>query len=212
MAIQVTGQSQGLVQSISQKSGTPNALSSGWHNELLVTELLPRYSGLALAGVVYYAAHTAQQALSLTGTTTYTGLVVANPSNSGKNLLMLDVAFSLGTLQTGLGAVALFFGASSPALTTGNTTGPKGTSSILGNASASVANVGASCTLAANPSVVRSLAGTQWVTTGTTSNIQNVKDEIAGALVVPPGQLIGIVAVTTAVTGVAHFTWAELPV
>lgn len=211
MPTQITGQAQGLVQTISQKNGQPAAVSTGWHNELIVTELLPRYAYLALAGVVYTAVNTAAQALSLVGTTTYTGLVVANPSNSGKNLVVLDVSYALTLVPAGFSAITLFQG-TTVALTTGNSTGPKGTPLLLGTSGASGANVGASATLAANPNVIRSFAGVNWVTTGTTTQLNVAKDEIAGLIVVPPGQLMGIVAVTTAQTGIGSITWAELPV
>ncbi len=211
MATPITGQAQGLIQTISQKAGQPAAVSIGWHNELLTSELLPRYACLALAGVVYTAVNTVQQALSLSGTTTYTGLVIANPANSGKNLILIDASFGLGTLQGGLGAIA-FFSGTTVALTTGNSSGPKGVPTLLGTSGSSAANVGASATLGANPILIRAFAGTQWVTTGTTSNIQIVKDEVAGLIVIPPGQLMGIVAVSTAVTGIASLTWGELSV
>ena len=48
MSLPITGQAQGLFQQISQKSGTPQAFSSGWHNEMLVSELLPRYAAAVL--------------------------------------------------------------------------------------------------------------------------------------------------------------------
>lgn len=175
-----------------------------------VTDAHGRYYEAASRGTVYFAANTSAQALSV-ASGTYTGLVVANPANSGKNLVILDVAFGLQTLQTGFSAVVIGY-APTVALTTGNSSGPIGLPTLVGTGGGSVAKVGASATLAAAPTIARILAGAQWVTTGTTSNIQIVKDEVAGALVIPPGQLVCIEAITTAVTGLAHITWEEVPI
>jgi hypothetical protein len=182
----------------------------GEYTDVLVTEFLARYYQLNYRGQVFFAANTAAQALSV-ASGTYTGLVVANPAGSGKNLVMLDAQFALSLLQTGFSAIVLGT-APTVALTTGSSTGPSGTSCLVGSGSASVAKVGASCTFGAAPTIMRALAGAQWVTTGTTSNVQAVKDEIAGLVIVAPGQAFCIEAVTTAVTGLASMTWAEVAI
>lgn len=174
---------------------------------LLETPLNPRYYAQNYLGAMFFASNTAAQALSV-ASTTYTGLAVGNPVGSQKNLVIIDCGFGLQTLQTGFSAIVIGT-AAVVALTAGNSQGPF--PCIAGASFTSVATVGASGTLGAAPRITRILAGAQWVTTGTTSNIQNVKDEIAGALIVPPGQLVCIEAITTAVTGLAHFTWLELP-
>ena len=201
---------QGLVGPAQAQDGSNPTLRSGKGGEGIVTELNARYYEQNYRGNVYFAANTAAQALSV-ASATYTGLAVANPIGSGKNLVILDAAFGLQTLQTGFTAVVLGY-AATVALTTGNSTGPGGLPCLVGTSGGSVAKVGASAALGAAPTIMRVLAGAQWVTTGTTSNIQIVKDEIAGAVIVPPGQLFCIEAITTAVTGLAAFTWAELPI
>ena len=169
----------------------------------------PDYMEMAYKGLAFYAANTAAQALSV-ASSTYTGLAVANPTGSGKNLVLIDAGFGLQTLQTGFSAIVLG-SAATVALTTGNSTGPSGTPCVIGSSLTSVVKVGASASLGGAPSIFRVLAGAQWVTTGTTSNIQNVKDYLDGLFVVPPGQLVCIEAITTAVTGLGHFTWLEIP-
>lgn len=175
---------------------------------ICVSELNARYYENNYRGNMFFAANTAAQALSV-ASATYTGLAVANPAGSGKNLILLDVAFGLQTLQSGFSAIVLGY-AATVSLTAGSSAGPLST--LVGSGAASVAKVGASATLGAAPTIARILAGAQWVTTGTTSNIQIVKDDVGGALIVPPGQLVCIEAITTAVTGLAHMTWAELPI
>jgi hypothetical protein len=200
MALQISGQNI--------KTGAPGAaFPQDQQTNLLLSEANPRYYQNAYSGLMFFAANTAAQALSV-ASATYTGLAVANPANSGKNLVLVDAAFGLQTLQTGFSAVVLGY-AATVALTVGNSAGPL--SVIAGGGASSVAKVGASGALGAAPTIARIMAGAQWVTTGTTSNIQIVKDEIAGGLIIPPGQLVCIEAVTTAVSGLAHMTWIELP-
>lgn len=201
---------QGQVGDQSAVSGSSPIVRQGYTGELSVGDRHGRYMEAVLRGSVFFAANTAAQALSV-ASSTYTGLAVANPTNSGKNLVIIDVAFGLQTLQTGFTAVVIGT-AATVVLTTGNSSGPGGTNCLVSSGNASVAKVGASATLGAAPVISRILAGAQWVTTGTTSNIQIVKDEVAGLLVIPPGQLVCIEAITTAVTGLAHITWEEVSI
>lgn len=182
---------------------------AGKNNEAMVTELNGRYYEQGYRGNMFYAVNSAAQAVSLSSTTTYTGLAVANPTGSGKNLILLEAIWCTTIAITGIGAVIL---GTSPtvALTTGSSSGPKGTSTLLGGGSASVATVGASCTLGGNPTFLRPFVGISWVTAGTTQTFQQYKDEIAGALIIAPGQQVEFVSVTTANTGVGYFSWAEL--
>lgn len=187
----------------------PN-VRGGKGGDMIVSELNGRYYEQNYRGNVYFAANTAAQALSV-ASATYTGLAVANPTGSGKNLVLIDAAFGLQTLQSGFSAIVLGY-AATVALTTGNSTGPGGLPCLVGTSGGSVAKVGASATLGAAPTIMRVLAGAQWVTTGQTSNIQLVKDEMSGNVIIPPGQLFCIEAITTAVTGLASFTWAEVAI
>lgn len=173
-----------------------------------VTEVNPRYYENNYRGLTFYAVNSAAQALSLTGTTTYTGLTVANPTGSGKNLILLEAIWCTTIAPTGVGAIILATGATA-AQTTGNSTGP--VSTTLGSGAGSVAKVGASCTYGANPTFLRPFIGVPWVTATGNGNMGQNKDEIAGSIIVAPGQQVSFVAVTTAITGIGYFSWAELP-
>lgn len=201
MPIQVQGQSI-------KTGGAGMAFPQDQQNAPVVTELNPRYYQNVYAGLTFFGANTANQALSVVSAT-YTGLAIANPAGSGKNLAIIDVQFALSVAQTGLGAIVL---ATAPtvALTVGSSTGPL--SCLVGTGTASVAKVGASATLGAAPTIMRALAGSVWITANTTTFLAPIKDEIGGLIVLPPGQLICIEAVTTAVTGIASMSWLELPI
>src|SRR5271154_3134087 len=156
MALQVSGQTY--------KTGANGpAFPQDQQGGVLVSEFNPRYYVNTYQGVTFFAANTAAQALSV-ASATYTGLAVANPAGSGKNLVLIDAAFGLQTLQTGFSAVVLAY-APTVALTTGNSSGPGGLSTVVAGGAASVAKVGASAALGAAPTIVRILAGAQWVTT-----------------------------------------------
>ena len=179
----------------------------------VVTELNPRYYENAYRGATYFCCNSAAQALTLTGTTTYTGFVVYNRPNSGKNLAIITAAFAPTVAETGVGAVILFsqpIAAAVPALTTTNVANGA-TSTLLGGTTSSVAQVASACTLATNPVFLRPLIGIPWVT-ATAQAALLCKDEIAGELLVPPGAGVGFVAVTTAITGIAYMSWAEIAI
>lgn len=181
----------------------------GEYSDVMVTELMARYYQNTYRGNVFYGVNSAAQALSLTSTTTYTGLAVANPTGSGKNLVLLEAIWATTIAITGVGAVILGTSAT-VALTTGSSSGPSGTSALIGGGSPSVAKVGASCTLGANPTFLRPLIGIDWVTGGTPHAFMQYKDEIAGSLIVSPGNQVEFASVTTANTGVAYLSWAEV--
>lgn len=174
-----------------------------------VSECNPRYYEQAYQGKMFYGANSAAQAISLSNTTTYTGLALANPASSGFNLVVTEIIWTTTIAPTGVGAVIV---GTSPtvALTTGSSTGPGGSNVQLGNGSASIARIGASATLGGNPTFLRPLIGIVESSAAGYASI-GYKDEVAGAIIIPPGQQIELVAVTTAITGMGYFSWIELP-
>jgi len=80
-----------------------------------------------------------------------------------------------------------------------------------GGGTASVAKVGASGTLGAAPTILRPLFGSGWVTATAQSQV-SAKDEIAGAIIIGPGQLVCIESAVGAISVVAAMTWCELPI
>ncbi len=215
MAWQITGQGQGLIQTVSQKSGTPASFGAGWHNELLITELLPRYAYMALAGVLFSVVANAQATpaagypLGAAGTPM---VAIYNPPNSGKNLLVISGSVSVraaGTVAAGTfgwsgGPTTVITAAASTYL---NMLSLTNTGSVAKPYSAT-ALTGSSALTAIRPLMSAGAGVTQ-------SQFANVcVDEVAGAMVVIPGNVI---AISAAVTGTADTTdsalvWAELPV
>src|SRR6266550_4393786 len=130
--------------------GTYPELRGARKGGLVSQDVGGRYEEGSYRGAMFYAANTAAQALSV-ASSTYTGLVVQNPVGSGKNLSILEIIYTPTIAFTAVGAVILGWGGTTTAgvpvaLTTGNSTGPLGLSTLVGSNSASVAKVGASCT------------------------------------------------------------------
>lgn len=187
-------------------SGSNVPVRQGNLGEAIVTELNGKYYEQAVRGNMFYAVNSAAQALSLSGTTTYTGLTVANPTGSGKNLHICKAGWATTIAITGVGAVVLGTGAT-VAQTTGSSTGPVPT--VLGSGAASVAKVGASCTYGSNPAILRPLVGIHWITGGTSVAPIFTMEDIAGEIIVAPGQQVSLVSITTANTGIGFISWIE---
>lgn len=202
------GFSPGSVGPVIQTDGSPSRERMGRDGSLVTSDGHSRYMESTRRKQTFYCVNTAAQALSLSGTTTYTGLTLANPTNSGKDLVVITAYWATTIAPTGVGAVILATG-TTVAQTTGSSSGPSGTSTYLGASGGSVATAGASCTYGANPTFLRPLFGVPWVTATGNSNA-HAKDEIAGEIVVPPGQQISFLAVTTALTGIGFFSWEEI--
>lgn len=217
MALQVTGQAQGVVLAASQKAGSPASLSTGWHNELLETELLPRYAYLALTGRLFTVGNTAFAALSAPGTAV-TGLTLFNPANSGVNAILVDIeaAFTPVTLAT-VAVTAVLSGvaqASTPTGLTVLTAAP----ALVGSSLTPQCKTYSAATVSAAGNIMRVIANWQ-ATVLTTSGGANasanlMKDDIGGAIIVPPGNLVylGGLGTVADATVAASLTWAELPV
>jgi hypothetical protein len=199
MPLQISGQFY--------KGGAQGPIVEDQQTALLVSEFNGRYYNMAYAGLVFFGANTAVQALSV-ASATFTGLALANPVGSSKNLALLEITFATATAPTATGAVVLGY-APVVALTAGSSSGPS--SSMIGAGAGSVAKVGASATLGAAPTVMRGLLGVPW-STGVGFAPLSIKDDVGGVIIIPPGQLICIEAITTAISGISSFTWAELPI
>lgn len=209
MSQQITGQ-VGAQGPIASGAGSV-PLRQGNYGDGIVTELQSKYYENAIRGNSFFCCNSAAQALSLTGTTTYTGLVLYNNPTSGKNLVLKTAIFIPTTAETGVGAVMLFsqaIAASLPSLTTTNVANGAVSTVLNGNTS-SAAKVASSCTLAANPIFLRPLISQQFGT-AVGLNMLAQKDDIAGEIIIPPGAGVGFCAITTAITGIAYISWDEV--
>lgn len=230
MALQITGQALGI-QAVSQKSGSPSAVSTGWHNELVKSDLLPRYSYLALNGTVYSSAtagggvQLAATHLFSTAIATFTPiLAVYNPLTNTKNAVVQAVWCGLSAAPlataTQTGAFLLVAG-SGQTITNAQTATPVNHLTLKASGSSVIGITNAVLTGGVgNPIVLRPLTATINIVTATANASGLIGEisieEIAGAIVIPPGGYLGIATgISNAVAGhlvTAGFSWSELPV
>jgi hypothetical protein len=187
-------------------SGANVIVRQGNAGDGIVTELNGQLYEQGVRGNRFYAMNNAAQALSLSSTTTYTGLVINNPAGSGKNLVIDKVSWAATTDPGGQALIIL--GTSATVTVAGSAfVGP--VSVVLGGSSSSVAKVGSTATLGANPTFLRPLLGMTFATSVGWSAFQT-EIAVQGDIIVPPGQMVEFVAVTTAATGIAYISWTEI--
>jgi hypothetical protein len=200
-------------------NGLPSSKITGYQNilverlgELPVSQWLPKYAAGNWTGFLYTIGHTAAQALSV-NSTTFTGLAVANPAASGKNLVIVDASVAVAAVLANVAMVPRLGYAAIVALTQGNASSTKGLPALVGTSGGSVALCGASASLTAAPTTLRPLAGLQWVTGAGGAGAQlYAKDEVAGAIIIPPGQMLTLDALVAACSVIGSFSWLELPI
>ena len=160
----------------------------------------------ARLGNVYHSHNSAAKAFTAIHATN-TGLTLSNPVGSGKLLVIKSARFSITTLgltsEVGL--------AVSPTRLNAIQTG---TNEVVHNGleSGSDSNPGVAETF----SIATLLTTPVWLETmgkvPMTASVEFSLNEIIpnGDVIIPPGQYIGIMSLTTVRTGVASYTWAEI--
>lgn len=226
MALQVTGQAQGLVQTVSQKAGAPAAVSTGWHNEILKSDLLPRFSYLALAGTVYSCSTAgagvtlaAQNLFSTAIATLQPILCLYNPLSNTKNFVVLSAWAGLSTATATQATTGGLLFICNPSQNISNAQSATPVSNLtlkaVGSSAIGITNVALTGAVG-NATVLRPMQAplANTVTSITAPLSATLVDPIDGAIIVPPGGYLGIANGISVATGnvVAGFTWAELPV
>ena len=200
---------QGQVGVQQQADGAINTIRTGKGGETMVSELNGRYYELAYRGKLFQASLQAAVALS-TLSATCTGLILFNPYGSTVNLVLLDICVALATAPAGISNIhleAVTTPVPSVAAPTGNavTVAP----TYLGSTFASAAFASSGATLTAAPVAIRAIGGGPAASGSVTSPF--IRDEVAGQIIVGPGCSINLGYKTTAISVVASYVWAELP-
>ena len=181
---------------------------------VVVTELNARYYEQAYRGSVFMASNSAATAFTIQGTTGATGFILSNTAGNSKNLVILDIIFQY-TIATAAAAVAVLYAGTSPLSTAViHTTPLTVTPAIIGSTSTAIGKADSAATIVvANPSLVPIRIIQAAATTGAAAVVlPYVKDEVAGAVIVPPGCFVAIQGTAAIAGGVASMTWMELPV
>jgi hypothetical protein len=212
---QVTGQvgSQGPV--ASGASGAP--LRQGNFGDLIVTELNPQFYEQSLRGNVFCAAQvSATAAIALTtGGATFT---LSNPLNSGVNLALIDLIITTEAQTAATQLMSFQLGGAVMGATQTYTTKINAYSNVVTGVAAAPKGIPAVSTSFSGTAVAVRYIGSLVQAATATSGVPTVtsfKDQINGAIVIPPGSYVGIYGLTGGTVGdasiAASITWAEIP-
>ena len=170
-----------------------------------------RYIESVYRGNVFLASNSAVQALS-GNSTTATGLILTNPAGSGRNLAILEIQVAVASLPAGQSSLILTGSNVTTATTVVHTTPLTVRNAFLGSAPTSgVGLVDSAATIPA-ANIFRVLGtGTAATVAASTAFPPFVKDETSGILMLAPGTVISLQALTTALSVVASIIWEELP-
>ncbi len=161
-------------------------------------------------GKLFVAANVSAKSV-IAVTTAMTGVILHNPTGSGKKLLIVDAGWVWTTAPAALHNIGL-------ALAAPNATAPASLTAIgsgvlnadgSGASSSAVGRAYDAATLPLAPVIVRWIGGVA----GTSSaNAFQIHDYVDGALALVPGATLTFAAVTTTAVGMGSISWVEVPV
>ncbi len=205
--------------------GAAPYMAMGRQGEQLVSESHGRYYTQTYRGNCYYGSLAAPGvAFTLVTTAAVVGLLLWNPSGSGKNVSLIRCSVGLAStaasgaagfcygyqnnMGNGLGTGAPFSIFTQVTLTRGSCIcGPAGQGS-------SVVLVGSGATLTTAFSLWRGAAfGTSTGIVGTQMGV-TLSEDFDGNFIIPPGSAIGLTCLTaiSGITGNASFVWEEIAI
>jgi len=187
-------------------AGTPVNIRTDNSGKLLMVQSGSKYATSVLEGNVYTASNATAATWSVALATTYTGLVVSNPSTSGKNLIILKASFALSVAPAAIASIGLFTGYSTSAVT--HTTPVTPINCLVGGA-LGTATADVSATLPVAPTWAMQMMG--GFTAGALPSTTPSVIDVDGAIVVKPGGYVGVGALT-AVVGFASIIYQEVNV
>ncbi len=191
---------------LSLASNTLVVSRAGANAESVVQELHGRYYETVYRGHMFSAANQAAQAVSVALTTTYTGLALYNPPNSGFNLVPNKVKFALSAAPAAVATIGLIQGFSA----TGGVTAQTTPLTVINNKIGSAKGVGIALSAATivTPTWMFELADGF---TALSLPAPSPPYDLEGAIVIAPGGFLAIGALT-AITGLGAIFWEEVPV
>lgn len=195
---------------ITSADGATNIVRGGKAGETISQDAHGRYCEATYRGQTFVASNTAAQALSLNSTTA-TGLILSNPTGSGKLIVINKVIVALASLPAGAAPLILTGNTNPAGAATTHTTPLTPQSALIGSGATPVGKVDSAATIAA-ATIIRALPGGPAATVAASTTFPPVIiDEIAGAIILQPGTCISLQCLTTAISVVASFEWEEIP-
>lgn len=173
--------------------------------EIVLADNHARYYEATSRGRRFLAANQAAQAVSVALATTYTGLCLTNPANSGFNLVVDKIAFALSVAPAAIASIGIIGAASTTAVT--HTT-PLTVRNCLMSGGAGVGLVDSASTIPTPFWLQQHRSG---FTAAALPSEGPVLIDMDGSIVVSPGSFIAIGALT-AVTGLGSICWEEVAI
>ena len=157
-----------------------------------------------------YTATNAASASVVAVSTTETGLILYNPVGSNKILAIVLAAFAFVTAPAAVVNLGIAIMGPNPTTLTGLTAVNVLSGNGFGNAGNAVGRAYNAATLPVAPVMQRINFGAAWGTAVGVSPSTYI-DYVDGALLVQPGGVACLAAVTTTAAGLGHFSWIEVP-
>jgi hypothetical protein len=194
---------------ITAADGTVSPLRTDKTGGLLVADVHAKYMEAVLRGGVFIASNVGAQAVSVALATTYTGLMISNPLNSGKNMVLLAGQYALTVAPAAIASLHLIGGWSSTAVTHTTPLAAPGIQGALINGGGGSAMKADSAATIPTPGYIAGL-GSGFTAAALYATTPGLID-FGGIFIVPPGGFLGWGALT-AVTGFGTLIWEEVNV
>jgi hypothetical protein len=205
---------KGRVGFISAAEGSENSLAASTDGSLYVKQGTGKYTEAVKAGRVFVACNQAAVAVTAAMATTYTGLVLFNPSTSGKDYVLLRFGYSLTiAAPTAATVIGLMTGTVVTAATMDAASAITPRNRYVGTANSSAAIVDNACTLNGTPVLEQVFSQVGTGATSVSTVLPPCEIDLDGSMVIKPSSYVAVYsfAANTA-CGIFSFMWEEVNV
>jgi len=203
----------GISASSNMPDGLPAAPRMGRQGQVITAHMQGRMAEAARRGTLYYGSNGATPSVTTVAlATTYTGLCLYNPANSGKNLLLEQVGYSFLVAFPAAATIGLLAGYAAAGIVTASAAASPGASCKLDGA-VGVGRCALSATLVGTPYLYQVFG--EGLTGAITTAPQGGRIvQMEGHPVIPPGGYVAIYTSTVSGAGslAASFLWQEEPI
>lgn len=205
---------QGQAGVVNYSDGVAITTRNGQQGDQMVSELHGRYYENTVRGKRFFGSNGATPSVTTVAlATTYTGLALINPANSGVNLVVDKVGVSFLVAFPAPATVGLLAGYAAAGVVTFSAAASSGAPSIIGSGTQPKGVCALSATLVGTP-ILHTVFGTGDTGAITTSPFLAEFFDMEGSLVLQPGAYAAIY--TSTVSGAAalaaSFAWEEVPI
>lgn len=206
---------QGNSGQTSKQIGQALIVGFGETSDVMVTELQARYYEQNYRGLTFFTSVAAAAGTAYTGAPGGTPLLALyNPAGSGVNAVIKNVSVALVAAASAAGQTQFRLYGGPTVLPTGTFVVPFSASTLQQSGSKVKAVNNAATTSSTALSYIKTIGTYYWATAAGAFFEQPVEADIAGSILVAPGNIIALGAVTipTSMTNDATMFWDEIPI